>query len=336
MLSDGAGGVIFAWEDHREGVDANIYAQRVDGSGNMLWPLNGAAICTAPEVQALPKAVPDGAHGAIVAWSDVRNGHVEIYAQRVDPAGNGIWPADGIPVSTRGNYQYDAAIAEDGYGGAVIAWIQGLSPSDSYHDVFAQHLDESGNPIWADAGVPVCLAAGDQMGPKVVAALAGGAIITWNDGRALGPTGKVFASHLDAQGAPQWGENGIEVSLNNASQYQGRLIADGKGGAIAIYRNYASPIQAIHGQRLSPMYTVDFIAGEGGKIVGNLSQIVFSGANCTLVEAFPKAGYRFSSWSGTGGYYATDNPLRVKRVTKDLSIQANFKKKASILESETP
>jgi hypothetical protein len=301
----------------------------------MLWPVDGTAVCSAPEVQGFPKAVVDGAHGAIIAWSDVRNGRVEIYAQRVDPAGNGIWQADGIPVSTRGNYQYEAAIAEDGYGGALIAWVQGLSPSDSYHDIFAQHLDAAGDPLWAEAGVPVCDASGDQTAPQVTADQAGGAIVIWTDGRVPGVIKKVFASHLDVSGAPRWGATGMEVSLNNDGQYQGRLVADGKGGAIAIYRNYGTIIQAIHAQRLSPFYTVSFLAGEGGRIAGNLSQKVFSGANCTLVEALPKAGYRFRFWSGTGGFYATDNPLRIRRVTEDLAIQANFAKRSASLDPKS-
>ena len=335
MISDGSGGAILVWGDYRLGSDQNIFAQRVDGAGQMLWPVDGTAVCSAPEVQGFPKAVVDGAHGAIIAWSDVRNGRAEIYAQRVDPTGNGLWQADGIPVSTRGNYQYEAAIAEDGKGGAVIAWIQGLSPSDSYHDVFAQHLDAAGDPLWAEAGVPVCEAAGDQTAPQLTADKAGGAIVIWTDGRVPGSIFKIYASHLDDSGAPQWGATGMEVSLNNDSQYQGRLVPDGKGGAIAIYRDYGNMIQAIHAQRLSPFYTVSFSAGEGGRIAGNLSQKVYSGTNCSLVEAMPKTGYRFRYWSGTGGYYATDNPLRVKKVTEDLIIQANFAKRSAGLDHKS-
>jgi hypothetical protein len=335
-ISDGAGGAIFFWEDYRAGTDANIFAQRVDGAGNLLWRVDGMAVCSDPAIQLLPRAVADGANGAIVIWSDVRSGVVDIYAQRIDSSGNGIWPANGIPIASRSNDQYEAAIIGDGFGGAVIAWIEGLIHDASYHDVYAQRLDPAGSPLWTTAGIPVCVTSGNKTGPNLVADQTGGAIIAWLDGRTLGPTRKIYASKLDALGGPQWEENGILVSLNNNNQYQPRLVSDGWGGAIVSWQDVKSTVAAIYAQRLSPVYAVDFSAGEGGKITGKLSQKVFSGASCTLVEAFPKAGYRFSSWSGMGGFYTKVNPLRVTRVSENMIIQANFIKKASILEPETP
>ena len=313
MISDGSGGAILVWGDYRLGSDQNIFAQRVDGAGSMLWPVDGTAVCSAPEVQGFPKAVVDGAHGAIIAWSDVRNGRVEIYAQRIDPAGNGIWQADGIPVSTRGNYQYEAAIAEDGSGGALIAWIQGLSPSDSYHDVFAQHLDAAGDPLWADAGVPVCEAAGDQTAPQLTADKAGGAIVIWTDGRVPGAIKKVFASHLDVSGAPRWGATGMEVSLNNDSQYQGRLVPDGKGGAIAIYRDYGNMIQAIHAQRLSPFYTVSFSAGEGGGSPGIYLKKSIQARTAPWLKPCPRPGTAFVTGAGRAATMRPTIPCGSKR-----------------------
>jgi len=36
IISDGAGGAIIAWEDHRSGT-SDIYAQHIDSSGAVLW-----------------------------------------------------------------------------------------------------------------------------------------------------------------------------------------------------------------------------------------------------------------------------------------------------------
>src|SRR3989338_7023618 len=43
IVSDGAGGAIIAWEDARN-VHFDIYAQRVDAHGNVLWKKDGVSI----------------------------------------------------------------------------------------------------------------------------------------------------------------------------------------------------------------------------------------------------------------------------------------------------
>jgi len=64
-VSDGQGGAIVTWRD--DGVDFDIYAQRVDAAGNVLWTASGVAICIAVGAQLAPCIAPDGAGGAIIA-----------------------------------------------------------------------------------------------------------------------------------------------------------------------------------------------------------------------------------------------------------------------------
>ena len=54
-------------------------------------------------------------------------------------------------------------------------------------------------------------------------------------------------------------------------------------------------------ERLS--YTVEYIAGEGGRIEGDLVQTLLTGDKTTWVTAIPDEGYRFVGWSATGGFY---------------------------------
>ena len=87
-VADGAGGVVVTWSDNRDG-NLDIYAQRVGAGGAVQWTANGVALCTAPNTQTTPVIVADGFGGAIVAWSDSRNGLADIYANRVS-AGGGV------------------------------------------------------------------------------------------------------------------------------------------------------------------------------------------------------------------------------------------------------
>ena len=90
MTSDGAGGAIVTWVDHRSGADessTDIYARRVSASGVVQWAPDGVALCTATGGQHGASIASDGADGALVTWDDGRSSNVDIYAQRID--GNG-------------------------------------------------------------------------------------------------------------------------------------------------------------------------------------------------------------------------------------------------------
>jgi hypothetical protein len=88
LMTDGSGGAIIAWSDGRYGFGNDIYAQYIDGSGDLMWQDGGVALCSAAEAQWTPQTVPNGIGGAIVAWEDERNGSdSDVYALRVNSAG---------------------------------------------------------------------------------------------------------------------------------------------------------------------------------------------------------------------------------------------------------
>ncbi len=82
-VADGSGGVIVAWEDGRTGAGLDIYAQKLDGSGLAQWTVGGLAISTAASNQYAVSAVSSGDTTAVLLWSDLRNGNVDLYAQRL-------------------------------------------------------------------------------------------------------------------------------------------------------------------------------------------------------------------------------------------------------------
>ncbi|HLF66915.1 MAG TPA: hypothetical protein VI522_04785, partial [Gammaproteobacteria bacterium] len=179
IISDGAGGAIITWEDARN-VHFDIYAQRVDAHGNVLWKKDGVSICSAPENQNRSRIVSDGAGGAIITWHDVRNGisNSDIYAQHIDGDGNVQWTKDGIPICTEANAQNSPCIATDGAGGAVIIWQDFRS---NYADLCAQRINKNGELLWAKDGVLVCGTSGAQSAPVVVNDGVGGVIVVWQD-----------------------------------------------------------------------------------------------------------------------------------------------------------
>jgi hypothetical protein len=92
VMADGNGGAIVAASvlfDNSSPSD--IYVQKVDHDGNLLWGPKGSPACGALNSQYHPDLAPDGFGGAIVAWEDSRlNGNYsDIYCQRVGPSG--LW-----------------------------------------------------------------------------------------------------------------------------------------------------------------------------------------------------------------------------------------------------
>ena len=67
IISDGSDGAIIEWLDYRTGGinGGDIYAQRIDGSGSLLWTPGGVPVCTASDEQLNSQIIEDGAGGAI-------------------------------------------------------------------------------------------------------------------------------------------------------------------------------------------------------------------------------------------------------------------------------
>lgn len=184
--ADGAGGVVVAWSDYRASVAAltnvmQIYAQRMDGDGRVLWASSGVPVTVAP-LPDLPKVVSDGSGGAIVSWLDCRNyamannyvcgWFADMYAQRLDATtGAPMWQVNGIPVSAEGGnqgihtgtqYTPSHMMLADGNHGAFLVWPDGRSiPCDpgagaGECDVYVQRVsDQLGAPPKADLEVAV-------------------------------------------------------------------------------------------------------------------------------------------------------------------------------------
>lgn len=85
-VSDGADGIVMAWNDSRNGsTNYDIYTQRLDGNGQRVWTADGIAMCNAAGHQSFVVLAADEAGGVVTAWSDERLGAgKDVYAMRVE------------------------------------------------------------------------------------------------------------------------------------------------------------------------------------------------------------------------------------------------------------
>jgi hypothetical protein len=149
IVTDGSGGAIIAWVDNRDG-NKDLYTQRINASGDTLWPALGVAVCTEPSYQIEAEIIPDGAGGAIVTWEDIRSGNAAIYAQRVDAGGVVQWTTDGVLIGGSDTYgMFHPRFIPAGGGGAILTWRDG-SFTSLFGTIFAQRIGADGEPVAAE------------------------------------------------------------------------------------------------------------------------------------------------------------------------------------------
>jgi hypothetical protein len=240
IVASAGGGGILVWDDIRTG-DFNIFAQRLEGvAGAAQWTANGATICSAVSTQTRACVAPDGAGGAVMAWSDYRNGNSDIFAQRVDSAGAPQWTADGVVVCSAVNNQDFSQLVPDGAGGAFLVWEDARN-GVSNKDIFAQRINGSGVSQWTPDGIAVCLAAANQSLAQIISDGAGGVVIAWEDLR--NGLYDVFAQRLNGAGAIQWALDGAALcTVAGSPQQDVRIVPDGTGGAVAAWRDARSGV----------------------------------------------------------------------------------------------
>jgi hypothetical protein len=264
MVADGAGGAIIVWDDSGSG---NVAAQRVNGSGQPQWATNGLPVAPASWFQFGPRGISDGTGGVIVAWVDGRSdirfcnptfkGECDIFAQRINGAGQPLWQALGVPISTAPANQGTSgiAIASDGEGGAIMAWEDARPPNCCR--IFAQRISANGHVVWTTDGIPISPPPTFSIGPigappLVASDGVGGAIIAWLNVQVnpISDRPTISLQRVDRNGQALWVPGGVAAGFPS---HDFSMSSDGAGGAIIAFAGLGpgSNLHDIFAQRIS-------------------------------------------------------------------------------------
>ena len=124
IVSSNASEAIIAWPDKRSG-NLDIYAQKLNCDGKLLWAPEGVALCTEPARQSLAGLVKSADGGAVATWYDERFMNCSVFAQKISADGSVLWDVNGISVRSGAEIDeacYDICIAGDSERGAIIVW----------------------------------------------------------------------------------------------------------------------------------------------------------------------------------------------------------------------
>ncbi len=113
IASNSSGEAVFTWRDLRDDAD-DIYTQKLDANGRVMWGIFGQLVCGAADGQHDPEIVSDGDGGAFIAWCDYRPSiGTDIYAQRVYQDGySGVLRPEVVATSPQRN-ELDVSTAAD-------------------------------------------------------------------------------------------------------------------------------------------------------------------------------------------------------------------------------
>jgi len=269
VTTDGRGGAIVAYVATENGT-TNIYVERIDADGNLLWGDLGAgeavAVGDASMQFITPHIVSDGHGGAIVAFHKYVPAlqTVTVALQRYDSTGAAKWPAGGVYVNPAGKQEVSCLVDDDN-GGAVITWLH--SSVDDGSGIAGQHINAAGTLTWPGTEGTV-IRQKDVSGAgnlHVVKDGKGGIFAGWNDGR----------SNAQAQGTGIYLQH---VTANGANAYT--------AGGIAMYNPDAKP-----GQTDSSFWLTDMApSGNGAVGIVMLKQDFFTGQGIGYFTYFTNAG----------------------------------------------
>ena len=314
IIADGTGAAIIVWQDNRDYFTTgwDIYAQRVLGNGELApgWPPNGLSVSRAPEDQTVPVVVADGLGGAIVAWTDFRDGsgyffvNPDVYAVRIT-AGGAVapgWQADGTSVAnTLGTYELDPYLIASGTDGVIVEFnIEG--------DLYAKRMTGEGmdDAAWPAGGVVLSAALGGQGVRGVCSDGAGGAFVAWDDVRSypgFGPTfpwQDIYAQHVTAGGQVPlgWPADGLPVCVGFEGQVGARIVPDGQGGFVAAWNDYRAYEGEIFALRMTGSGAIAPGWPAGGRRVADPSGAEFSEAIAS--DGLGGAYIAFENWAPNG------------------------------------
>ncbi len=283
MASDGNGGAIIAWEDHRSGTKVEIYTQKINSSGARLWDTTGVLVNSITGGSLYPQLISD-AGGAIICWVDRRNGNTDlnIYAQKVSVNGSVQWVVNGEAICLAASNQNTPQLTNDGNGGAIMTWNE-LGAGIPDPNIYAQRVNANGTVQWATNGVGVCLAAGGQGLPQLNSDGNGGAVVTWQDAR-TNNIQDIYAQRINSSGSSLWANDGVAVSTATFVQSYPIILNDGTGGTIVAWNDLRNDLTGMRNDIYAQRVNSD---GSLGGITGVSESVDLQPSEFSLEQNYP-------------------------------------------------
>ena len=226
---------VIAWIDFSADLDGDVYAQKIDGEGNLLWQEGGVPVCTLAGMQIDLNMEPDNEGGVYIIWVDSRNPSKDLFGQRLSANGSPLWIVNGIPIANGLGDEMQNTMLPDGEGGMIIAYTHSYASND---DLYAKRFNANGTMVWQNTLV-ISEAEGSQSDIRMAALNDGNFVFTWADKRSADTD--IYAQKINLAGDLLWGSYLIVYSDQNGlarPQVNPRIVKTSDNGVIIVWEDF--------------------------------------------------------------------------------------------------
>ena len=204
------GQIIFVWSDTRYG-SRNVFAQKVDSTGALLWGDEGSAVTNLPGRQEDPVAITDGDGGAFIAWVDYRfDEEGDIFIQHINNQGNRMMDDNGEALARVDGRHLTINMCTDSLGGVFVAWQDKRNLLDD--DIYGTHISSNYEIIAPSSGVSIIQMNGNQGAKSLEYAGNNEATIIWSDTRS-GSGNDIYSQKINMNMEKIFVDEGLEISV---------------------------------------------------------------------------------------------------------------------------
>ena len=277
---------VIAWIDFYDDPDGNVYAQKINAAGQLLWQEGGVPVCTAAAVQLSINMEPDQDGGVFMVWMDARNPSKDIYGQRLNANGDPMWDLDGIPIANDIGDEIQNTMLPDGTGGMMIGYTIDYGGDE---DIYVKRFLADGTMAW-DNAIPLAVGPESQGKVRMAAIGNGEFIFTWQD--QTGDDPNIMAQKVNLAGQAVWPQTVAVYSDLDADdsypQENPRIVGTSDNAAIIVWEDKRLDTQDpdLFAQKINA----------SGQLVWNPNGVALS------TDPFAQFGPRMAS-DGAGGCY---------------------------------
>lgn len=244
VLSDDSSGCYVCWIETL-GSKGIILSQHYNKSGRPFWgtkPLN----ITDNSLNIITYTAAISKAGLYLAYQVMRKDK-SIYHQFISYNGKLSWGKNGKLCSNQKGSQSNPQIFADD-AGLILSWTNEFNND---RDICVQRFDRNSKPVWQNNGINVTNMKGDQFGQKIISDKRNGAIIAWIDRRTSSAAGIIYAQRITSEGKIYWDSSGVAIgSFFNSPKSYLNLLSDGRGSAIAVFKEKRNRENGIYAQKI--------------------------------------------------------------------------------------
>lgn len=270
--NDIAGGAYIVWMDSRN-PSKDLFGQRLSATGAPLWTVNGIPMADGIGTEIQNTMLPDGQGGVMFAYTHEYSSTQTIYVKRFMPDGTMAWPDKLLLASDPGNHG-TVRMASIGNSEFILAWE--YSPVED-PDIAAQKVTINGQLGWPetlivytddnDEGINY-----PQNNLRIQGTSDNAAIVVWEDRRNNPQEPDLYAQKISSAGALLWNPNGLELAIEEFSQFGARMAAENSGGCYITWVDRRDEnMEDIYAQHLSSSGAA--LWGANGKLVCGANNI---------------------------------------------------------------